>query len=174
MPTAFLRAVNVGGRQVAMARLRELFESLGFAEVSSYIASGNVRFRTKLRGAALEARIEAALEEEFGFVVETFVRSDAELRAVLDAMPFAKQDVAAAHALMIAFLKAPVTAEVARAVAALSTTVQQFRVIGRELHWLRQTRESEPKVERAVEKLLKPMTGRNVRTIEALVEGGGS
>jgi hypothetical protein len=37
------------------------------------------------------------------------------------------------------------------------------------LYWLRVTREGEPKVERAVDKLLKPMTGRNVRTIEALV-----
>lgn len=165
---AFLRAINVGGRQVAMAPLRALFESLGFTEVSTYIASGNVRFSGRGRGAALEARIEAALEEEFGFVVETFVRSGAELRVVLDAVPFTPAEVAAAHALMIAFLKAPVRVEVAEAVAALSTPHQRFRVMGRELYWLRVTRESEPKVERAVDKLLKPMTGRNVRTIEAL------
>jgi len=169
MPSiAFLRAINVGGRQVAMAPLRALFESLGFTEVSTYIASGNVRFSTRGRGAALESKIEAALEEEFGFVVETFVRTDAELESVLDAVPFAPAEVAAAHALMIAFLKAPVSADVAAAVAALSTPNQRFRVIGRELYWLRVTRESEPKVERAVDKLLKPMTGRNVRTIEAL------
>jgi uncharacterized protein (DUF1697 family) len=169
MPSiAFLRAINVGGRQVAMAPLRALFESLGFTEVSTYIASGNVRFSTRGRGAALESKIEAALEEEFGFVVETFVRTDAELESVLDAVPFAPEEVATAHALMIAFLKAPVSADVATAVAALSTPNQRFRVIGRELYWLRVTRESEPKVERAVDKLLKPMTGRNVRTIEAL------
>lgn len=170
MPSiAFLRAINVGGRQVAMAPLRALFESLGCTEVSTYIASGNVLFSARGRGAALEARIKAALAEAFGFAVETFVRTDAELRAVLDAVPFTPEEVAAAHALMIAFLKAPVSADVAAAVAALSTPNQRFRVIGRELYWLRVTREGEPKVERAVDKLLKPMTGRNVRTIEALV-----
>lgn len=169
MPSvAFLRAINVGGRQVAMAPLRALFESLGFSDVSTYIASGNVRFGGRGRGAALEARIEAALEEEFGFVVETFIRSEAELQAVLDSVPFSEAEVAEAHALMVAFLKGPVSPEVAQAVAALSTPVQRFRVIGRELYWLRVTRESEPKVERAVDKLLKPMTGRNVRTIAAL------
>jgi|CXWL01.1.fsa_nt_gi uncharacterized protein (DUF1697 family) len=169
MPSvAFLRAINVGGRQVAMAPLRALFESLGCTGVSTYIASGNVRFSARGRGAALEAKIEAALEEEFGFVVETFVRSEAELRAVLDAVPFTAAEVTAAHALMIAFLKAPVAADVIAAVAALSTPNQRFRVIGRELYWLRLSRENEPKVERAVDKLLKPMTGRNVRTIEAL------
>ena len=122
MPSvAFLRAINVGGRQVAMAPLRALFESLGFSDVSTYIASGNVRFGGRGRGAALEARIEAALEEEFGFVVETFVRSEAELQAVLDSVPFSEAEVAEAHALMVAFLKGPVSPEVAQAVAALSS-----------------------------------------------------
>jgi uncharacterized protein (DUF1697 family) len=169
---AFLRAINVGGRQVAMAPLRELFTSLGFTDVSTYIASGNVCFTGRGRGAALESKIEAALEEAFGFVIETFVRSEAELQAVLDAVPFTEADVRDAHALMIAFLKQPVPADVAQAVMALSTPVQRFQVIGRELYWLRATRESEPKVERAVDKLLKPMTGRNVRTVAALAGAG--
>jgi hypothetical protein len=41
---AFLRAINVGGHVVKMDRLRTLFEGLGFANVSTFIASGNVVF----------------------------------------------------------------------------------------------------------------------------------
>ena len=43
---AFLRAINVGGHVVPMARLAELFRGLGLAEVETFIASGNVIFST--------------------------------------------------------------------------------------------------------------------------------
>ncbi len=41
---AFLRAVNVGGRIVKMDELRRLFAGAGFADVETFIASGNVIF----------------------------------------------------------------------------------------------------------------------------------
>ena len=168
MPVAFLRAINVGGRQVGKDPLQALFKSLGLTDVSTYLASGNVRFRSRAAAATLERKIETALEQKFGFVVETFVRSEAELQAALAAVPFSAKEMASAHDLWIAFLKAPPEAAVVKAVAALSTANQHFRVVGRELYWLRLTREQEPKVDRALNKLLAPMTARNVRTVTAL------
>ncbi len=168
MPVAFLRAINVGGRQVAKGPLCALFESLGFTEVSTYLASGNLRFRSRASAGTLEQKIETALEQKFGFVVETFVRSEAELQAALAAVPFSAKEMAGTHDLWIAFLKAPPEAAVAKAVAALSTPNQKFRVVGRELYWLRVTREQEPKVDRALNKLLRTMTARNIRTVTAL------
>jgi uncharacterized protein (DUF1697 family) len=41
---AFLRAINVGGRTVKMGHLRSLFEAMGFSNVETFIASGNVIF----------------------------------------------------------------------------------------------------------------------------------
>ena len=46
---AFLRAVNVGGRLVKMDALRSAFEALDLADVSTFIASGNVLFETRAR-----------------------------------------------------------------------------------------------------------------------------
>jgi hypothetical protein len=43
---AFLRGINVGGRRVTMAQLCAAFEALGFAEVGTFLASGNVTFST--------------------------------------------------------------------------------------------------------------------------------
>ena len=44
---ALLRGINVGGKnKVPMADLRETFEADGFADVRTYIASGNVLFAT--------------------------------------------------------------------------------------------------------------------------------
>ena len=56
---AFLRAINVGGRRVKMHHLRELFESLGFSNVETFIASGNVIFDSPAEDTRkLEQRIE--------------------------------------------------------------------------------------------------------------------
>lgn len=87
---------------------------------------------------------------------------------MVEAVPFAKRDVAGAHDLWIGFLKVPPAPDVAEAVAALSTPIQRFQVLGRELYWLRVAAEQEPKVVRALGKLLRPMTARNIRTVTAL------
>ena len=80
---AFLRAINVGGHTVKMDRLREIFESLGFANVETFIASGNVVFETTaLDTAALETRIAAALQAALGYEVATFIRTEAELARI--------------------------------------------------------------------------------------------
>jgi len=61
-----LRGINVGGRNpVPMARLRTLLEDLGYKDVSTYIASGNVLLRSDRTPAAVKAEIEAALPMTF-------------------------------------------------------------------------------------------------------------
>ena len=82
MPTyiAFLRAVNVGGRFAKMAHLRAGLSHQGFAEVESYIQSGNLRLTSSLRTTAeVEAALEPALEELCGFTVSTIVRTRKQL-----------------------------------------------------------------------------------------------
>src|SRR3712207_3045843 len=43
---ALLGGINVGGHNVKMEHLRQLFAQLGFANVRSYIQTGNVFFET--------------------------------------------------------------------------------------------------------------------------------
>ena len=71
-----LRGINVGGKNsVPMARLRELLLELGYSDVSTYIASGNVILRSTKGPAKIKAEIEAALPRTF--------KLDSELIAVL-------------------------------------------------------------------------------------------
>lgn len=57
---AFLRAINVGGHNVKMDELKKYFESLGFSNVETFIASGNVIFEASAKDAAkLEKKIES-------------------------------------------------------------------------------------------------------------------
>lgn len=87
---AFLRAVNVGGRKVEMARLREVLTGLGLGGVRTYIASGNAFFTSRETDrAGLVKHIEAGLAEAFGFAIPTILRTVPELRAERAAAPFA-------------------------------------------------------------------------------------
>jgi hypothetical protein len=92
---AFLRAVNVGGRKVEMARLREVLTGLGLGSARTYIASGNAFFTSpETDRASLVERIEAGLAGAFGFAVPTILRTVPELAAELAASPFGHQQPA--------------------------------------------------------------------------------
>lgn len=82
---AFLRAINVGGRTVKMDRLREIFESLGLGDVETFIASGNVIFRSRsTKPQALEKKIERSLRQSAATVTShTTWRAPAEKRCCI-------------------------------------------------------------------------------------------
>ena len=84
---AFLRGVNLGKRTVKSAELKSAFEAMGFTEVKTLLASGNVLFDAK-PSKGLKAKIEAGLKEQFGFAIGTVLRSVDELKAMVAADPF--------------------------------------------------------------------------------------
>lgn len=88
---AFLRGVNLGKRTVKSAELKAAFEAMGFANVKTLLASGNVLFDAgSARG--LKQKIEAGLEARFGFPVGTVLRPLDELAAMVAADPFKRQE----------------------------------------------------------------------------------
>ncbi len=168
---AFLRAINVGGHTVKMDRLREIFESLGFDHVETFIASGNVVFETAaVDTAALETRIAAGLQATLGFEVATFIRTDAELARIAAHEAFPPSDLAAAQALNIAFLAAPLDAEAVRKLMALKTAIDDFATHEREIYWLCRKKQSESTFSNAVlEKTLRRQaTFRGANTVQKM------
>jgi uncharacterized protein (DUF1697 family) len=86
---ALLRGINVAGKStIRMPDLKECVEALGYDDVSTFIASGNVMFETPERRAAkLESAIERALEQRFRLPIAVVVRSRAELGRIVKAIP---------------------------------------------------------------------------------------
>jgi len=86
---AMLRAVNVSGTgKLPMSELRAMGEACGFANVRTFIASGNLLFDSDLPEAKARERIEQKVEDFFGKAVPVFVRSAAEMAGVAAANPF--------------------------------------------------------------------------------------
>jgi uncharacterized protein (DUF1697 family) len=93
-PTRYLvllRGINVGGKnKVPMAVLRELLETHGHTNVSTYIASGNVILTSDRSAAAIKRELEAALPETFKLDSEqiaVLVLTLAQLRSVVRKRP---------------------------------------------------------------------------------------
>lgn len=85
-----LRGVNVGGNnKVPMADLRRCLEGLGFARVSTYIASGNALLDSDDDTEDIRGRIDAALHRCFKLneLVGVAVQTGGQLQAVIDDRP---------------------------------------------------------------------------------------
>ena len=86
---ALLRAVNLGGHNMLpMAELRAMCARLGFSEVRTLIASGNVVFDASGDEQRIKAALEAEIEVFAGTRIGVMVRTGEELAAVLAANPF--------------------------------------------------------------------------------------
>lgn len=173
---AFLRGINLGKRRVKMTDLAAQFESLGFEDVATFIASGNVVFRS--RSAArekLEQKIEAKLKSAWGFEVETFVRTADEVGALL-ALPAFRRELRPENTLCVAFLKEELDAATAKALEDIRTDADEFSAHGREFFWLTQGGISQSVVWELPEtrKLKLPSsTLRNMNTIRKLAAKHG-
>lgn len=105
---AFLRGINIGGHNVKMERLRELFVELGLTHVRSYIQSGNVCFETtEADRDRLTRKIEERLRDALGYDVPTFLRTVAEVERAMELDPFQGVEVTEDTRLLITFIPQP-------------------------------------------------------------------
>jgi len=170
---AFLRAINVGGgRTVKMQSLRQIFESLGFFNVATFIATGNVVFETTTkRTETLERMIEKALKEALGYEVRTFVRGEDELAKIDNYRPFPGSKFDETWQSNIIFLADNLNTKLKQNVKALRTKTDAFEVHGREVYWRRRRKQNGALSSTVpLEKILGPaFTVRGANTIKRIV-----
>jgi len=102
---ALLRGVNVGGKtMLPMAKLRAVAEDLGYADVSTYIQSGNLVLRTSDSAAKVEKDLARAIAGLGGVQPAVMVRSRSQLAKVVDANPFIRrgEDATSCHVVFAA------------------------------------------------------------------------
>ena len=86
-----LRGINVGGKnKVSMAELKKCLEDLGFSNVSTFIASGNVILQSNKHVDDIKVQVEAVLPKTFKLdseLIKVLVLSRDQLQAVIDNKP---------------------------------------------------------------------------------------
>lgn len=171
---AYMRGLNLGKRNVKMDALKAIFVKLGFKNVESFIASGNIVFETAAKAdAAIEKRVEAALHKALGYDVATFVRDFDELAAIGKAMPF--KGIVDAPTYVVGFLHAPLDAAGKKRFMGLAAKEDWFAVSGREVYWHSTIGQGESKFSANVfdKALGVQSTWRNLRTVRKMVAKWG-
>ena len=168
---ALLRGINVGGHRVKMDRLRELVEVLGFQQIETFIASGNVIFSSTSRDVhAMEERIARHLKEALGYGVPTFIRSQSELESIATFEP--SEPAPTDQSVYVIFLPEAADVELRRSLDNLRSDTDRFEFAGREAYWLIRGKLSEsPLFGVDLTKVTgrAPTTMRNMTTVRRLV-----
>ena len=155
-----------------MRPLRQVFESLGFARVTTFIASGNVVFETTTKKTkVLERKIERALKVALGYEVRTFVRGEDELAKIANYRPFPQSKFDDTWQSNIIFLADDLTGKLKQSAEALRTKTDRFEVHGREIYWQRCRKQNKALFSTVpLEKILgRAFTVRGANTIKRIV-----
>lgn len=163
-----LRAVNVGGAKLPMARLREIASDLGATDVSTYIASGNLLCTPSGDEAEFSRALEERIEAEFGFFREAITRTPEELQSALDAYPFADAEPRYTHIHFLASEPLPGAFDELLA----AGHPERMQLIGRDLHidFTGRVAGSKLSAPLLTPRLGSPGTARNLRTVAALID----
>lgn len=95
---AFLRGINVGTHnRVKMPDLKSALEAAGFADVRTYIQSGNLLFSSNDDESEIAKRIEGSIEGSFGFKAPAIMRTMEELKDIIEGCPFSRREAAEAQ-----------------------------------------------------------------------------
>lgn len=84
-----IRGINVGGKRVKMADLKDVYLSLNLKNVKSYIQSGNVIFKSENNDSEeIIKEIQQKILDVFGYEVTVIIKTLDEFKNILDALPF--------------------------------------------------------------------------------------
>ena len=166
---AFLRAVNVGGRQVKMDVLKELFAGAGFKNVKTYIQSGNVIFESGIKDvAAIEAKIEKQLLKNLGFEVPACVRSFEEMNVIVRNNPFPGVVPDKDLQIYVSFLQTHPGETASAVLETMQSEIETYHINGKEVYVLVNKKTGVPPFSNVnLEKKLKIVaTTRNLATVQ--------
>jgi uncharacterized protein (DUF1697 family) len=168
----FLRGINVGGHRVTSDQIRSCIEGLGFGDVATFRASGNVIFTDEAKEPpmAVAGKLEKGLAESLGYEVPVFLRTATEVEAIARRDPFpAKLLKASAGKLQVMLLPKKPAARAKQSVLALATDDDRLAFGERELFWLPSGGMMDSDLDlKGIEALIGPTTTRTKGTIDQI------
>ncbi len=104
---AFLRGINSGSSpRLKMENLREMFEAMGFKNVQTVLASGNVVFESdELNTSSIENALEIGLKKDLGYKVAALVKSSFDIEELVKSNPFGGLEITPQTRFYITFFK---------------------------------------------------------------------
>ncbi|NYG08539.1 uncharacterized protein (DUF1697 family) [Phycicoccus badiiscoriae] len=173
----FLRAVNVGKRQLRMADARTVLSGNGFRDVETHIQTGNVFLTTPVRSVAkVEEQVGRLLGEHAGFDIVAIARKPAELPALVQAIDGIPEHLPHEVSRYVSFCASAPTAAATEELHAWEVEGERATVIGKDVLMEFSVPFNEVKLTGArIEKILGiPGTARNLTVVRALAQKWGA
>ena len=129
---AFLRGVNLGPtNKVSMLALRAMAEDLGYADVATYINSGNLILSSAKKADTVEREISKTIKDTFGRPIDVTVRTPAQLKKILAENPYPDGNPSQ---VTVAFLTKEPAKDAKDKVAAVAKDYEPFTIAGQQVY----------------------------------------
>lgn len=163
------RGVNVGGNnKLPMKELARMLEGLGFGDVKTYIASGNILFRSGLAEGDIETKIGDGIEKSFGFRPSLFLITLKHLEKVLADNPYRDHEHQG-KAQHVFFFKAPPSKVDRDLLDSLKADSEAYTITDELMYLYAPEGIGRSKMAEKIGRAIKAdMTARNLNTVETL------
>jgi len=131
-----LRGINVSGKnKLKMADLRAMLEAMNFANVQTYIQSGNIILETEeMPNTELAERIKAQIKTTFDYDVPTLALRVGEWREIFQNNPFLQKRNEDIKALYVTILAELPNNELVNTVKDFQHKADEFQIIGKNIY----------------------------------------
>jgi uncharacterized protein (DUF1697 family) len=131
-----LRGINVSGQKlIKMTELQDMFENMGYTQVSYYIQSGNMVLssgNSDLR--EMKLAIQKHILRRFGFDVSVFVYDEAMWFHIVSANPFAEAPYGDLSFMYVTLAEHPLSSEKQETLLQKCTAGEKFMIDGATLY----------------------------------------
>jgi uncharacterized protein (DUF1697 family) len=128
----FLRGVNLGPtNKISMPALRTMAEDLGYADVATYINSGNLILSSPKKADTVEHEISKTIKDTFGRPIDVTVRTPAQLKSILAENPYPDGNPSQ---VTVAFLTKAPAKDAKDKVAAVAKDYEPFTIAGQQVY----------------------------------------
>src|SRR5580765_7829574 len=129
-----LRGINIGSRnRIAMPELREALEEAGFADVQTYVQSGNIVLSSSSKADAVARKVEREISKRFGLDIDVVVRTHAQIAKIVERNPLEK-DAKDPKRYQVTFLSAKPSAAVMRKLEEAAAEKERVVLVGCEIY----------------------------------------
>ncbi len=173
---ALLKGINVGGKNIIkMADLKQLLAGMGFADIHTYIQSGNILFDSGKEEENLQIALEKGIQERFGFRVPVIIRTANELKHIVNQCPFTSEEIGKAEShtevevfYLVLFGK-PLSKEEMTLLSSVESGNETYKISDRNMYMLLNDSIRNSKLAASLQKIKTPSTVRNWKTICTLL-----
>jgi uncharacterized protein (DUF1697 family) len=166
---ALLRGINVGGNNIIkMQDLKSLLLNGGLENVSTYIQSGNIVFRSEKSADQVQSIIEQEIKNKYGYSISVIVRNANEWEGIMKACPYPTDSLGEGESVHLILLGKEVSKKGSEQLLQFQSDTEKCFINQKEVYLHLSISILDSKVTKQLPKLGVQMTSRNWRTIKKI------